>query len=415
MGSGLVGCQLGQLVRRQLYIRQNPRNKEQTELRILFIAMANSIHTARWVSQLKGQGWDIHVFDARESGLTPEFTKVHCVARFPMLVGFMRHRFPALSRLVFPSRVETLTKLIRILKPDIIHSLEMQNESYPLLEVRRKLGGKLPAPWIYSCWGNDLYWFGRQAEHESRIREVLGACDYYIADCQRDVALARSFGLKGEVLGVFPGGGGYEISRMRQWIQSGPVSARRTIALKGYSSWVGRALVALRALRLCADVLQGYTVKVYSAQVQTVRLAEDVSRETGIRFEMLEHGPHETIIKLMGSSRLGISVSVSDGTPNSMLEAMVMGAFPIQSDTISTAEWISHGENGLLVPPEDPEPIAAAIRRAVTEDVLVDRAAELNAKVARERLDQDVIQPQVIAMYEKIAAQSKKKKGPANL
>ena len=56
------------------------------------------------------------------------------------------------------------------------------------------------------------------------------------------------------------------------------------------------------------------------------------------------------------------------------------------------------------MPPEDPEPIAAAIRRVLTDDGLVDRAAELNARTARERLDYRLIQPQVIEMYEKVAA-----------
>ena len=60
---------------------------------------------------------------------------------------------------------------------------------------------------------------------------------------------------------------------------------------------------------------------------------------------------------------------------------------------------------GLIVPPEDPEPIAAAIRRAVSDDALVDRAAELNARLVSERIDQKIIRPQVIAMYEKVAGQ----------
>ena len=93
-----------------------------------------------------------------------------------------------------------------------------------------------------------------------------------------------------------------------------------------------------------------------------------------------------------------------------MLEAMVMGAFPIQSDTVSTAEWITHGDNGLLVPAEDPVAIAAAIRRALSDYALVDRAAEINARITSERIDRTVIQPQVIAVYEKVAAQARMKK-----
>ena len=86
-----------------------------------------------------------------------------------------------------------------------------------------------------------------------------------------------------------------------------------------------------------------------------------------------------------------------------------MGAFPIQSCTACADEWIVDREMGLIVPPEDPEPVAAAIRRALSDDVLVDRASELNAELAQERLDQRVIRPKVIAMYEGVAIESKER------
>ena len=79
-----------------------------------------------------------------------------------------------------------------------------------------------------------------------------------------------------------------------------------------------------------------------------------------------------------------IAVSISDGTPNTMLEAMAMGACPVQSDTGSTAEWIDNGENGLLVPPEDVGVIESAIRRVVSDDELVLRADRLNEALVRQ-------------------------------
>jgi hypothetical protein len=387
-------------------------------LKILFVAMAFSVHTAGWVSQLRDTGWDVEVFDMTGMGAIPELSGViaressnvrmaNYVSRFPMVTGFVRHRLPALARLVVPSRIDSLARLIRRFEPDILHSLEMQTESYPLLEVRHGLGGKFSMPWVYSSWGIDLYWYGKQPEHQMRVREVMGACDYYIADCQRDVALATEYGFKGELLGVFPGAGGFDIHGMRVSMQPGAISTRRTIALKGYQSWKNRAITVLQAMELCADALKGYTVVVYGAQDGVPKVAQQVSEATGIKIEVLGHIPLATLTELLGRSRMAIGVAITDGTPVSMLEAMVMGALPIQSDTISTAEWIKHGENGLLVPPEAPEAIADAIRRAVSDDDLVNRAAELNLKVAQERLDQKVIRPQVIQMYEKVAAQGR--------
>jgi glycosyltransferase involved in cell wall biosynthesis len=81
-----------------------------------------------------------------------------------------------------------------------------------------------------------------------------------------------------------------------------------------------------------------------------------------------------------------------------------MGSLPIQSNTSCLTELVRDGESALMVPPEDPSEIAAAIRRAVTDDELVDRAAELNATMASERLSEEIVQTQVVAMYRKMAA-----------
>ena len=82
-----------------------------------------------------------------------------------------------------------------------------------------------------------------------------------------------------------------------------------------------------------------------------------------------------------------------------------MGSFPIQSNTSCLEELIRDGQSGMLVHPEDPEAVAAALRRAVANDELVDRAAEINARIAAEHLDRSVTRPQVVEMYERIAAQ----------
>jgi glycosyltransferase involved in cell wall biosynthesis len=261
-------------------------------------------------------------------------------------------------------------------------------------------------PWIFSCWGNDIYHFGQQPEHEPRIREVLKTCDYFIADCFRDSILARKFGFTGCDLGVLPVGGGFEIDRMQQAAEEKP-SNRRVIAVKGYQSetWGGRAIIALQAIKTCAEELRDYRVVVFSAQgnPQVNSAAEELSH-AGLSVTLLPQSNHEEIIRLMGRARIALGLSITDGTPNTMLEAMIMGAFPVQSDTISTAEWIVNGKNGFLVPPENPDSVATAIRKAVSDNELVNRAAEINNDLVMTRVDTRVIKPRVLEMYKKVAS-----------
>jgi hypothetical protein len=306
------------------------------------------------------------------------------------------------------NRAWRLARTIRKIRPDIVHSFYTQLSGYLTLDARTHFDSDFPI-WIHSSWGQDFFFIGQKPGHKERTQAVLAACDYFIADCQRDVRLAEEFGFKKEVLGVFPAPGGYGIQRMQKFRDPSPVSSRKVIALKGYHNdeWTGRALVALQAMHMCADSLVGYEVVIYQADTNVQYAAEYLARITGLSISILPPSPHDELLRLIGRARIAIGVCVSDGTPNAMLEAMVMGAFPIQSDTISTAEWINNGENGLLVPPEEPEAIAAAMRRALFDDALVDRAAEINERITAERIDRAVIQPQVIALYEKVGMQRK--------
>jgi glycosyltransferase involved in cell wall biosynthesis len=396
-------------------------------MRILFVAMAESVHTARWISQLEGQGWDIHLFPSIDWGRThPDLRNVTIYHSFygkqnsgsktlkfrgiPVsseLIASIGRRI--LKKMLPHYRVWQLKHLIKRLQPDLIHSIEIQAAGYLTLDAKREYRGQFP-PWIVTNYGSDIYLFGRLAEHSDKIRNALAACDYYSCECQRDVQLAKQMGFRGEVLPVLPNTGGFNLPQVAKLKQPGPTSARRLILLKGYQSWAGRALVGLRAIALCVNELQGYRIGIYLSTPEVKIAAELLSQSTGLPIDLIPLCSHDTMLRWYGSARVYIGLSISDAISTSLLEAIVMGAFPIQSCTSCADEWIVDGEMGFIVPPEDPEPIAAAIRRAVSDDALVDRATELNTQLASERIDQKIIRPQVIAMYEKVAGQEHRKK-----
>ncbi len=400
-------------------------------MRILFVAFHNSIHTCRWINQLKGQGWDVHLFPSaggdthvgleevtvhellyqRPAGLsTTVRIKGFCwpfPKRYLPVTRMALQYFPRM--LPWAQQVNRLTHLIQVLKPDIVESKEIQHAGYLTLEAKERFKGKFPV-WIVNNWGNDIHLFGQLAAHKSKIQQVLSGCDYYSCECHRDIRLARELGFKGEVLPVLPNCGGFDLERLALLRESGPTSSRRLIFVNGYQDWHGRALVALRALSLCADVIRrgGFRVALHSVNPDVKVAAELLANETGIPIVAHSYCTHDEIMRLHGQSRVHIGLAISDGIAITSLEALVMGAFPIQSCTSCADEWIVDGQTGFIVPPEDPEIVANAIRRALADDELVDSAAEINAKVAQERLAQAVITPKVIAMYERVAADKRK-------
>ena len=389
-------------------------------MKILFVAFAESIHTVRWLNLLNAAGFDVHLFPSIDNGqMHTELENVHVYhsiyyGKQETGSGVRPHGIsvPNLSlsylcrdlvRKREPDyRVRQLIRLIRKIQPDIIHSLEFQAAGYLTLAAKQQYQGRFPT-WIATNWGSDIFLFGRLAEHREKVRQILCECDYYSCECHRDVELAKAMGLQGKVLPVIPNTGGFDLDRVKTLNSGIPPSARRMILVKGYQGWAGRALVALTALSLCCDCLDGYEIGVYSAHTEDVRIASELlSASMGIPVKIIPAQSHERMLMWFGKSRIYIGLSISDAISTSLLESMAMGAFPIQSNTSCADEWIADGIGGLIVPPEDPQMVAEAIRTALDSDTLVDDAARLNQQVVMERLDQRKIKDQVVQMYRDI-------------
>lgn len=373
------------------------------------------------MSQISDQGWNVHLFPSMTGApVHPQIENVtvhHLLHRkrldaapeqarpgaslLARAMGALQRR--ALAALLPNWRARQLAHVVREFRPDVVHSLEIQRAGYLTLAAREFLGGQFP-PWIVTNWGSDIYFFGRQKNHEDRIRRVLQACDYYSCECERDVALAKAFGFTKTVLPVTPNAGGFNLGSLEPVRRAIPTSERKIIMLRGYQGWAGRALVGLHALERCKDMLHGYTIVIYSARAKVTAAAKRFTRRTGVVTEILPAGtPHAEILASHARARISLALSISDAISTSLLEAMIMGSFPIQSSTACADEWLQHGIGGLIVPPEDSASVAAAIRTALIDDALVNRAAEANWQTARTRLDGAALKQKAIEMYASIA------------
>lgn len=391
-------------------------------MRILFVAYGSSIHTARWINQFADQAWDLHLFAVDEYHLSSALRGVTVHYLFPLAgsnidpgvrqqtVGWPfrrgRGRLRQLAAylpgdpLASDSR---LARTIRRLKPDLVHSFDTAG-GLLAYGAYLKSGGDFP-PWIHNSWGSDLFYFGREEQNRERTHGLMRSCGYFMADCQRELELAPEYGFKGEILGVYSAGGGYPIAGMQQYRQPGPASARRLIAVKGRHGVLGgRGMDALRALELSREALTGYRIAVYLPQGEIQGAVEYVRRHTGLDISIIpEHTSHPEMLALFGAAKVAIAMGMTDGTPHSMMEAMAMGAWPIQSNTADTRGWIEDGVNGQTVPPEDPEFVAARLREILADDDRVDRAAAYNLELLRRRKDISIVKPELLAIYHRVA------------
>ncbi len=389
-------------------------------MRIMFVAMQNSVHTARWINQLADTQHEILLFPPYVAQPHKAFSKVRRLASWagrprpdgtvnvltlvPLRRGAGRAEMIMESATRDPDwRVAWLKRAIRRFKPDIVQSLEFQEAGYLCLKAREEMGSEFPT-WITTNWGSDILLFGKLPEHHEKIRKILLYADYYSAECVRDIKIARDFGYTGKVRSVFPNAGGFDLAAMRRFRSAhDKTSARRTIAVKGYQHFSGRALTVLDALGMAADEVRPFQIRVYSATPDVELMVRLVAADCGLDIRCLPfRSPREDILRLHGSSRLSIGVGISDGISTSFLEALVMGSFPIQSNTACADEWITDGETGFVVSPHDPVALADRIRRVAADDALVDAAARTNAETANTKLEYQTVKHGVKKMYESI-------------
>jgi len=337
-------------------------------VRIVLVCMVNSIHVARWVEQFPADKFEFVLFPSTPThSAHPRITALQNASGNITIYPFQGRLGLYLWTLdqVLANRVRSwfLQKLIKESKPDFVHALEFQHGAYLADLTLRKY--KLSSTFIATCYGSDIYWFQRYRTHLKKIKSVLDRADFYSAECERDVTLARSYGFDGVALPTIPNAGG--ISEEYARIPVLPVSQRKLIMIKGYDSWVGRGSLAIQALGLLGSELDDLDILVYSCERKTIRAIRKLDPSLKNRITIHKKGalPHEQMMANFAQALIYVGVSESDGISTSMVEAMAMGCYPVQTSTACSSEWFTGPSQGQAIEQINVTEISKAIRFAI--------------------------------------------------
>ncbi len=361
---------------------------------ILVIAMANSVHTARWLSQFESLDIEFVLFPSTATrNLHPSIKSLVNKQGGPLVTVPYRLTFFAFPLAIFDlvfrnfARSFLINSLLRSRQDiSVIHAIELQHAGYLALQIRRSQ--RKDRHLIVTNWGSDIFWFEKFKPHRKKIVQLMAIANSYSCECQRDVSLARELGFTGIVHKVLPNAGGISDEILVDDFQTIPPALRKNILIKGYTRFVGLADVALEACASIADELSNFNIIVYSADTKTKKLAKALSMRSGLKITVYGKYElsHSEMLNLFASARIYVGISKSDGISTSLLEAMATGCFPIQSSTSCADEWIEHGLSGLIVDCENVEDISAAMSLALSNDDLVMNAAHINRVTAQDRL-----------------------------
>jgi glycosyltransferase involved in cell wall biosynthesis len=108
-------------------------------------------------------------------------------------------------------------------------------------------------------------------------------------------------------------------------------------------------------------------------------------------------GPRSDVPELMYGADVFALSSIDEGLPNVVLEAMSAGTPVVAADAGGTAEIITDGKDGFVVPIKDPHALAERISRLVTDPALRARIGAAGLETARSRFS-------ILRMVEKVEA-----------
>jgi len=373
--------------------------------------MLDSIHLARWLEQFANEEIDFTLFPSKR------FRGTHCKlkslltdnqksaryklasTKFVQYSGYLDYLENEVSGLfgVHNSRSQKLTRLLTCNQFDYIHAIEIQGAGYLLSDIHSDLlkFSKI----ILTNWGSDIYYFKSLPNHLVKIKEILKIADYYSAECLRDYSLARELGFTGIELPCIPNAGGFDVTDLLDG--SNPPSSRSQILIKGYGGRFGRADLPISLIPWISEKYPSYTYLIYSVTPDILAIIKELPKEIKgkIRISKVARAlPQKEMLNQFKASRIYIGCSESDGISTSFLEALVNGAYPIQTGTSCANEWVQKGASASivrLVPAE----LQAAIENSLSDDQFVDQAAIENRLLAERELSSQVIKRQALTYY----------------
>jgi len=417
--------------------------------RILFVGAGGSTHTHAWIDLLSDSTFNVRLFALPDGGIPPAawMTRTYLPQESHLLpLGLdlstrktlhpwpervqRRRKGPAFRLYMIAAKVlnrigrlasfptadydqpsqtpvafqqKWLQRIINEWQPDIIHMLGLEPSGEFLYQTYRQF------PFRKTCWvlqlrgGSDLVFNHLIPESIARVQPILQSCDQILTDNKLNVQYLHEMNVRDDQISSLipmPGTGGVDVEYLASIRSKKATQSRDIVFPKGYELQWSTCLPVFEALQLCWDDIAPCRVHILNVtpEIQTWFYTLPLH----IRENCVIHNriPREDFFALLANARVLLIPSLVDGVPNSLYEAMALGVLPIVSPLETICSVVEHEKNVLFARNLYPQEIANALTLAMTDDALVEHAAENNLELARNIADRTVIRERVLEFYE---------------
>jgi glycosyltransferase involved in cell wall biosynthesis len=341
-------------------------------------------------------GYDVHVI-----------TQVGSDRAAIEALGFQLHdmvwRRGSVSPLAFAANVRAVRRVYRTIEPDLVHHVALQPT----------IVGSLAAAGLPCVRLNALAGLGfafTSATPKARLllpvlrallRHVLGhPRAAVLVQNPDDRAAIAGLGVAGEKFFTIAGSGVDTDVLLPLPEPPGTVTA----------AFVGRLLddKGVRTLVAAHDILarRGQSVRLLIAgepdPANPVSIPSDEIAAWAKRPGLELLGQVSDIREVWKRAHVAVLPSRREGLPKSLLEAAACGRPIVASDVPGCREIARNGVNALLVPPDDPAALAAAIEKLALDPSLRMRFGAAGRRLVEEHFSSDRIGRETVALYDRL-------------
>lgn len=381
----------------------HPRNDfdgEGKRKKILIVGMSESPHLHNWIEGIADSGITSNVW------LFPSDFPVHRyrnskikVKEFPYFIfgtstNLAFRFFDILTNRLWRSYF--LYREIKRIKPTHIHFHETQHGAYLYNSIAKHPRNKFRGKLILSTWGSDLIVYGKVKSHSIEVKQTLSWVELLTSEREEDFEIAIANGFQGKFLAPIY----ITVGNKKQELNLKQTSKRDLILIKGYQDTHGRALNALKSIERLHSMmdLNPFKIRVFSAS-ESVRLQAELLNDE-IDIEVLPRMSKSDLMEYFKEARVYLGLAISDGLSTSMVEAMIYGAFPIQSQNSAAPQLLVNGLSGGVVDPWSIQEVTNLLKIALTNDDLVDQAAISNSQIIADKYSWDIGLSKLAEVYE---------------
>ncbi len=347
-------------------------------MRLCFISDPNSVHTRRWVNWFAQRGHMIRV--VADVPLKESWEGVE-------VVDLSKSFFAPVIR--FPIWAMILRQILHRWQPDILHAHRVNSAGW--------LGAMSGFhPFVVTAWGSDLNDLALQPRISRRLASiVVRKADLVTAPSDNLLRQAQELGAEAgrcyniqwgiDLRYFFPGNSTEMLQKLN--ITGGPVILSPRAIDKIYNIHILLAAMpeVLAKYPNAVLVLRDYNTNA-AYKTKLLQQIADSGIEGSIRW-LGRITPWEANADVYRMADIAVSIPFSEGMAVSVWEAMACGLPVIASDLPGLREWITTGENGLLVPVGDIGALAQAIIALVGDRDMQTRFSQRGVKLAHEHAD----------------------------